>query len=448
MLDLGPIRYATTADGLNIAYKQWGSGPRDIIMVPGTFWHSEMVFELEPWRRFSERLGALGRVISFDKRGTGLSDRYLGTGSLDDRILDITAVMDDAGIEHATIMGLSEGGSMGALFAASMASRTDSLILLFSLLYGPLCANNPKPEAGRHFAEESLASLGQKWGTGTALSIWLDGPGNPPEREVLRRLEQYTFTPRGIVELMRRNMEIDVRPILPLVAAPTLVVHAVGDRMIPIAHGRAAAAGIPDAKLVELDLDYHGCWAPDGLDPHLDAIEEWLTGRTPTPPPRLERVLATVLFTDIVDSTVLATQLGDRRWTETLEQHDQICTHSVARYGGTRVKSTGDGVLATFDGPARALDCARTIRAELKSKGVRIRAGVHAGEIELRDSDIAGIGVHIAARVMSEAADDEIWVSSTIPGLVVGSGHKFDPRGSYELKGIPGEWQLASLIEA
>ncbi|MEA3217009.1 MAG: hypothetical protein QOJ19_3165 [Acidimicrobiia bacterium] len=319
MLDLGPIRYATTSDGLNIAYKQWGGGPRDIVLVPGTMWHSELTFELAPFRRFAERLGALGRVISLDKRGTGLSDRYLGAGSLDDRILDITAVMDDAGIEHATILGLSEGGSMGALFAASMPSRTDSLILLLSLLYGPLCANNPKPEAGRQFAEKNLALLGETWGTGTALFAWLDGPGTPPDREWLRRLEQYTFTPRGIVELMGRNMEIDVRPILPLVAAPTLVVHAVGDRMVPISHGRAAAAGIPDAKLVELDIHYHGSWAPEGFDPHVDAIEEWLTGRPPAPPPRLERVLATVLFTDIVDSTVLATQLGDRRWTETLD---------------------------------------------------------------------------------------------------------------------------------
>jgi class 3 adenylate cyclase len=240
-------------------------------------------------------------------------------------------------------------------------------------------------------------------------------------------------------------MEIDVRPVLPLIAAPTLVVHAVGDRVIPVQHARVAADGIPGAKLVELDLPYHGTWMPEMFDPFVDVIEEWFTGRPVTPPPRLERVLATVLFTDIVGSTAMASRLGDHEWRALLDDHDRITTRCVARYGGTRVKSTGDGVLATFDGPARALDCACAIRQELKLVGMRMRAGVHAGEIELRDDDIAGIGVHLAARVLGKAADEEIWVSSTIPGLVVGSGHTFEPRGNHELRGIPGEWPLAVL---
>ena len=247
---------------------------------------------------------------------------------------------------------------------------------------------------------------------------------------------------------MGRNMEIDVRPVLPLIAAPTLVVHATGDPMIPFSHGRLAADAIPGAELVALDLDYHGAWVPEAFDPHADAMEEWLTGRPVAPPPRLERVLSTVLFTDIVGSTALAADVGDSRWRRTLEAHDAICAQTVSRYGGRRVKSTGDGLLATFDGPARALDCAREIRRELHTEGLRIRAGVHAGEIELRGDDISGIGVHLAARVMGKAADDEIWVSPTIPGLVVGSGHRFDARGTYELKGIPGEWQLACLADA
>jgi hypothetical protein len=222
--------------------------------------------------------------------------------------------------------------------------------------------------------------------------MWVDGPGVAPDLELRKRLEQYLFTPRGFVELMRHNMEIDVRPVLPLIAAPTLIVHAVGDRVMPVVHAHVAAAAIPGAELVELDLRYHGAWAAEMMDPYVDVIEEWFTGRPVVPPPRLERVLATVLFTDIVDSTATAARLGDREWRAVLDLHDRITAGCVSRYGGTRVKSTGDGVLATFDGPARALDCASAMRRELKVAGLRIRAGVHAGEIELRDDDIAASG--------------------------------------------------------
>jgi class 3 adenylate cyclase/pimeloyl-ACP methyl ester carboxylesterase len=447
MLDLGPTRYATTSDGLSIAYKQWGEGERVIVLVPGTYWHCELTFEMPVFRRVGERLGALGRVLCFDKRGCGLSDRHLGAGSLDDRIRDISAVMDDAGVEHATILGLSEGGAMGALTAATLPDRVDSLVLMSGLMYGPFCADHPRPELGRSFGEKLLEHLQAHWGTGEALSMWMDGGGTPPDLEWRRRTEQYMFTPRGFAELMRRNMEIDVRPVLPLVAAPTLVVHAVGDHVIPPIHGRIAAGGVPGAELVELDVPYHGAWFAKAFDPYLDVIEEWLTGRPVEPPPRLERVLATVLFTDIVDSTATASRLGDHEWRSLLDDHDRITARCVARYGGNRVKSTGDGVLATFDGPARALDCACAIRQELKLVGMHMRAGVHAGEIELREGDVAGIGVHLAARVLGKAGDGEIWVSSTIPGLVVGSGHEFEPRGSHELKGIPGEWPLAVLAE-
>jgi class 3 adenylate cyclase len=276
--------------------------------------------------------------------------------------------------------------------------------------------------------------------------MWMDGPGVAPDVEILSRIERYMYIPRGIVEYMGRNMEIDVRPVLPMISAPTLVVHATGDTIIPFLHGRLAAATIPGAELVALDLDYHGAWNVAGFDPYVDAFEEWFTGRPPQPPPRLKRVLSTVLFTDIVGSTSLASQLGDAQWRQTLDSHDQVCARTVNRYGGTRVKNTGDGVLATFDGPARALDCARSLRDGLRTEGLRIRAGVHAGEIEVRDDeDISGIAVNLAARVMGLAADDEIWVSPTIPGLVVGSGHRFEARGTHELKGIPGEWQLACL---
>jgi class 3 adenylate cyclase/pimeloyl-ACP methyl ester carboxylesterase len=446
VLELGPTRYETTVDGLSIAYKRWGRGDRDLVLVPGTIWHSELIFECAPHRRLAERLGAIARVISFDKRGTGLSDRHLGTGSLDDRILDVTAVMDDAGVTQATVMGLSEGGAMGALVAASLPARVDSLVLCMGLIYGPFCSDHPRPAAGRAYGDKLLAHFRETWGTGEALPVWFDGPGTPPGRDSLQRLEQYMFTPRGVVEVMRRNMEIDVRPVLSLIAVPTLIVHAVGDRMIPISQARLAASAIPQATLVELSLTYHGAWTPEAFDDYVDVIEEWFTGRPPVAPVRTDRVLATVVFTDIVASSSMAVELGDAEWRARLDIHDVVVARSVARNGGRVVKTTGDGVLAIFDGPARALDCAVELRADLGRHGLHIRAGVHTGEIELRDRDVAGLGVHLAARVLAEAADDEIWVSPTVPGLVVGSGHRFEPRGTHALKGIPERWALAALI--
>jgi class 3 adenylate cyclase len=322
----------------------------------------------------------------------------------------------------------------------------DSLVLGLGLVYGPFCANNPRPAAARAYGEKLLAHLSQTWGTGDALRIWFDGPGNPPGRDVLQKLEQYMFTPRGVVEVMRRNMEIDVRPVLPIITAPTLVVHAVGDRVIPIAQARLAASAIPQAKLVELDVAYHGAWTLGAFDDFVDAVEEWFTGRPPSTPSRTERVLATVVFTDIVASTALAAALGDAEWRQQLDMHDTAVARCVTLYGGRLIKTTGDGVLATFDGPTRALDCAVAMRAELRRSGLRTRAGVHTGEIELRRDDIAGLGVHLAARIVSKAADDEIWVSPTVPGLVVGSGLRFEPRGTHTLKGIPGEWALAAVL--
>jgi class 3 adenylate cyclase len=223
------------------------------------------------------------------------------------------------------------------------------------------------------------------------------------------------------------------------------VVHALGDGLIPIAQARLAASTIPHAKLVELDVPYHAAWTVDAFDDMLDAIEEWFTGRPPLPPARSDRVLATLVFTDIVASTALAAEVGDAEWRDRLDTHDQVVASCIGRYGGRLVKTTGDGVLATFDGPTRALDCAVAMRIELRQRGLEVRTGVHTGEIELRHDDVAGLGVHVAARVMSLAADEEIWVSPTVPGLVVGSGYSFDPRGTHTLKGIPGEWPLAAL---
>ena len=244
---------------------------------------------------------------------------------------------------------------------------------------------------------------------------------------------------------MRRNLEIDVRPVLSAITVPTLVVHHVGDRLIPVGQARLAASSIPDAKLVEINLPFHGSWNPTCFDLMLDAIEEWFTGSPAAPPVRGDRVLASVVFTDIVGSTSQAAEMGDTEWRHRLDIHDRVAASWIARYGGRLIKTTGDGVLAIFDGPTRALDSAVAMRTELRQRGLRTRTGVHTGEIELRHDDVAGVAVHLAARVMAHAADDEILVSPTVPGLVVGSGYGFETPGSHTLKDIPGEWALAAV---
>lgn len=440
-MEVPQTRYATSVDGLSIAYQRFGDGDVDVVYLPGTVAHLEMAWEWPGPRRWMERLAAFSRMLKFDKRGTGLSDRHLGTGSPEMRMDDARAVMDAEGIDTAVVLGHSEGGTLAALFAATYPERVSKLILYNAYAYGPMCDNHPRPEPARRVAEEMLERLGRDWGTGRALSMWAD---TVVDEDLAARYERYACTPAGIVEYMEENFRIDVRPALPLIQAPTLVVHGTRDQIIPFRFGELFAREIPGAELVAVDMG-HGDFDSGEQDPALAVIDQWLTGDAVPAVPRTERVLATVLFTDLVDSTARAAELGDTAWAATLDRHDSVARRAVDRFRGDFIKSTGDGILATFDGPGRAIDCARAIAANLEGLGLTIRAGLHTGEIERRGDDIGGIAVNLAARVMATAGDGEIWVTSTVPSLVTGSGHTFTPQGPHHLKGIPDTWDLAAV---
>lgn len=426
-MDVPQTRYATTSDGLSIAYQQFGSGP-DVVWVTGTASHVELFWELPGWAATLRRLSERCTVTWFDKRGTGLSDRVLLSDSLEDRMADILAVMDHAGIESADLIGLSESGAMSALFAATFPDRVRRLVIVASWAHRP----DPDGDGPRLFE--------QHWGQGALLeAIWAQGH---PDRELLGRIERAMGTPTSMAALLRANASLDVRPILPLVRTPTLVVHCTDDPIVPVSYGRELASLMPDATLVEVGGSFHGSARREDMDRYGQAIESFLFGTERVVAPSPDRVLATVLFTDIVGSTDRAAQLGDARWAEVLDQHDRICNHAVDRSRGRTIKATGDGVLATFDGPASAIAAGQQMIRELRLIGIDIRAGVHTGEVERRGEDIGGIGVNLAARVMGAAGTGELWTSSTVPGLTIGCDVEFVSQGRRRLKGVPGEWEL------
>lgn len=425
-------RYATTADGLSIAYQQFGEGGPDVIWVTGTASHIELFWELPGWAHTLRHLSSFSRVIWFDKRGTGLSDRSLGSATLEDRMEDIRAVMDAAGVESAILIGLSESGPMSALFAATWPERVRKLALVASWASGPA-----DPATTEFFATH----VSEVWGDGSVLeAVWARGI---PDRALLGRIERAMGTPKSMAALIRVNAQLDVRPILPLVRVPALVVNCSEDPIVPVERGRELAALLPNSQYVEIDANFHGSGRPEEMSLYGDALERFILGerRPPNPPPG-ERVLATVLFTDIVGSTERAASLGDARWSTLLDEHDRACARAVVEARGRIVKMTGDGLLATFEGPASAIAAAHRLRGDLELLGISTRGGIHTGEVERRGEDIGGIGVHLAARVMSAAADGEVWVSSTVPGLTVGADVAYESRGVHVLKGVPGEWEL------
>jgi class 3 adenylate cyclase len=340
---------------------------------------------------------------------------------------DIRAVMDDAGLPSATLIGLSEGGSICAMFAASNPERVERLVLIASFAHYPRMG--------------SAAKLFERaWGDGMLLeAIWARGVR---DTDLLGRIERAVGTPKSMAALMHANGSIDVRPVLPLVTVPSLVVHCAHDPVIDVANGRELASLIPTAQLAEVDGDFHGSGKPDEMQLYLDAMSDFLADDGPRGVASADRVLATVLFSDIVGSTQRAAELGDARWAELLDDHDRIAARAVAEGRGRVVKTTGDGVLAAFDGPATAITAAHRMIEHLGVVGLDIRVGIHTGEVERRGDDIGGLGVNLAARVLHAAADGEVWVSSTVPGLTVGAPVDFEPRGRHALKGIPGEWDL------
>ena len=442
-------RYAKSGD-VNIAYQVLGDGPFDLVLVPGWASHIEHQWEEPSFARFLRRLASFSRLIMFDKRGTGLSDRVSISElpTLEQRMDDVRAVMDAVGSERAALMGVSEGGPMSVLFAATYPQRTAALVLYGTMAKG--YADQDYPWAlPREAVESNLAAMEKEWGIerewGHPYALNLFAPSRLNDQrfqEWWAKWGRLAASPGAAIALGRMNMEIDVRHVLPTVRVPTLVVHRKGDRACWVGGARYMAERIPDAKYVELPGDDHFPVVGDA-DAVLDEAQEFLTGVRPAPDP--DRVLATVLFTDIVGSTERAADMGDRRWRDLLDSYYALARRDLGRFRGREVKTTGDGFLATFDGPARGIRCACAISDEAGRLGLPIRAGLHTGECEIMGEDIGGIAVHIGARVATMAAPGEVLVSSTVKDLVAGSGLRFEDRGSRTLKGVPEEWHLFAV---
>jgi len=425
-------RYAKSGD-VHIAYQVFGEGPINLVVVPGLVSNIEHYWDEPDVARWMLRMASYARVVMFDKRGTGMSDRVAELLGLDQRMDDLRAVMDAAGMEQAAVYGISEGSPLSALFAATYPDRCRSLVL-----YGGFT------QIRQEAVEAFLSYVDRAWGTGRLLSAFSPSRANDPAlQRWWSRFERLGASPAAAAALMRMNAQINVGDILPTIRVPTLVIHRTGDRVAPVAGGRALAEHIPGARLIELAGDDHLPFFGDNADQIADAVEEFLTGSRA--PVSLDRVLATVLFTDIVGSTEKAAALGDRRWRDLLENHHSTIRRNLARFHGREVKTTGDGILATFDGPARGTRCACAIAEEMRSLGIEIRAGLHTGECEMVGEDVSGIAVHIGARVAALAGAGEVLVSSTVKDLVAGSGLRFTDRGIQSLKGVPGDWHIFAV---
>lgn len=442
-MDVPVTRYAKSGE-VNIAYQVTGAGPLDLIYVPGWVSNVEYTWEEPSYARFLRRLASFSRLILFDKRGTGLSDRVPTNElpTLEQRMDDLRAVLDAAGSERAAIFSMSEGAGLSILFAATYPQRTSALALFGSFanrLWSPDYPWAPTPERRTAWIE----GIAQGWGGVTDLATLAPSQANDANfaRWWSAFLRQ-SASPGAAIALAQMNARIDVRDLLPTVHVPTLVMHRTGDLDANVAEGRYIANHIPDAKFVELPGTDHLVFAGD-FDAVVDELQEFLTGvRRPT---ELDRVLATLLLTDIARSTQIAAELGDVKWRDILQRHNALVRRELARFRGNEIKSTGDGFLAIFDGPARAIRCALSLRSSLRQIGIEIRAGLHTGECEILGSDIGGIAVHIAARVLSEAQPGDVLVSSTVRDLVAGSGIDFTSRGRRALRGVPGEWELLAV---
>ncbi|MDQ1375362.1 MAG: hypothetical protein QOJ09_2700 [Actinomycetota bacterium] len=434
------VQYAKDGD-LHIAYQVWGDGPLDLVLVWGTFSHCELFWEDPPMARFLTELGRFARVVQFDKRGTGMSDAVDGIPTLEERMDDVRIVMDAVGIERAALFGESEGGPMCCLFTATFPERVSHLVLyapLAQMLTGGGFTGGFSPEVWPVWLDAMIDT----WGTGAMTALAM--PSRSREAfamELGARFERIALNRGAFKKLMQANAEIRIAPVLPAVKVPTLVIHRTGDQLVGVDHGRYMAAQIPGAVLVELEGIDHYVAAGD-FAPVIRETRGFLAGAHEMVDDDLDRVLATVLFTDIVGSTEAASELGDRRWRQVLDDHDRLIGDEVTRSRGRLIKTTGDGALATFDGPARAVRCAQSIATNVRRLGLQVRAGVHTGEVELRGEDVGGIGVHIGARVASAADAGQVLVSRTVVDLVVGSGLQFTDAGLHTLKGVPGEWPL------
>jgi pimeloyl-ACP methyl ester carboxylesterase len=451
--------YAPCGD-LSLAYQVFGDGPVELVFVGSFVSHVELAWTVPEFGAFLERLSTFCRILLFDKAGVGLSDPVPQVRTLDDRATEIEAVMDAAGFDKAVLFGSSEGGPACTYFAARRPERARAFILTGTFAYFGFAGwddleRDPEvlrarlvPELGADYtpSSEQLArwqawgrATRTAWGTGAALKAML-----PSVRSVrqLAMLERMSASPGMARATLEAAFRVDVRPILPTITAPTLVIHARED-IVPVQHGRYLADHIAGARMLEVDGNDHVPWLADP-DTILTVIEEFLTGSHAAPSPS-RRALRTVLFTDIVASTQRASATGDERWRAMLQRFGEITAEDTQRFGGTLIKSTGDGHLATFDGPTQAIRCAESLRDNAEKLGIEIRVGIHTGECELLESDIGGIAVHIAARILGQAGAGEILVSRTVRDLVVGSGTGFEDRGTVELRGVPGTWQILAV---
>jgi class 3 adenylate cyclase len=435
------IGYARSGE-VEIAYRTLGTGPLTLVYVDGSFSNLEVMWEHPDYRSFCERLASFSRLVLFDKRGMGLSDR-VEVGTLEERMDDVRAVMDAVGAERAALLGVSEGGPMSLLFAATYPERTSALVLCGAEVKEETTEDWPWGEMTRTDFEQTVVTLPQRWGKGLSASKFFPDAADPDfERRWWAKLQVQSASPRVAVAFQRMAFDIDVRHVVPTITTPTLIIHRVGDKICHVENARFLASKIEGSRYVELPGEDHVPSAGGGGE-IVDEIQEFLTGvREPEQP---DRVLATVLFTDIVGSTERARDLGDRGWRDLLDRHHAAVRHELTRFRGREIDTAGDGFFAVFDGPARGIRCARSIVAALREVGIEIRAGLHTGEVELAAGAVRGIAVHTGARVASLARPGEVLVSGTVKDLIAGSGIELLDRGVHQLKGIPGEWRVYAV---
>ena len=438
---MASARYAKSGD-VNIAYVTMGDGPVNLVWVPTWISQCEYLFEEPSVAAAFEQLGEFATVAVFDRRGSGLSDPIAGAPTLEEQVDDVLAVMDAVGFERAAISATLEGGPMGCLFAATHPDRCERLVL-YSAFARAAWAQDYDWTLGPEERDQRTADLVEHWGEGRmAGAVAASRANDPVFMDWAARLERLAASPATAKRILDLIGQFDARHLLPSIRVPTLIMHRPDEGFLDVRHSRYLAENIPGSRYVELTGEDH-LFSLGDVDALIGEIEEFLTGRRQEREP--DRMLSTVLFTDICRSTERAAEMGDSAWRGLLGRHDDLVRRELARHRGREVKHTGDGFLATFDGPARGVRCASAISEGMKGLGIGVRAGVHTGELEIRDSDVGGLAVHIGARVMAKAGEHEVLASSTVKDLVVGSGLDFEDRGSHELRGVPGEWRLFAV---
>jgi class 3 adenylate cyclase len=434
--------YALSPDGVHIAYQVTGSGDVDLVLMHGTVSHLEIAWEDPKLRRLYDRLSEFSRLIRFDRRGMGMSDVLDAIPGFDEQVEDFAAVMDAAGSDRATVMGTTDAGVLALAFAAAHPDRVEGVVAFET---SPRLKPSDDDDYGVEFdvlqrMSEASATIDMETHLSIVAPARKDEPGFP---SWFRRYNRSAASGFRVGDFIRAQLAMDIRHLLNDVKAPVLVMNRTGNTILPMRNARALTAALPDARLAEIEGTGTAIFADD-VEDIADEIEGFLTGTRP--PPRHDRVLATVLFTDIVGSTEHATELGDRDWRDLLERHHRLLRAELDRFGGHEVHTAGDGFLATFDSPRRAIECARAAALAIRSIGLDIRAGAHTGEVELSDGDVQGIAVHIGARISALAGAGEVLVSSTVKDIVVGSGIEFHDRGEHELRGVPGTWRVYEVL--